>query len=664
MDSLDSYRGRERVVIDRVLPEIDGGLFPIKRVVQEKVAVKAHIFADGHDQIRAELLYKSEPAHQWNASEMECAGNDEWTASFRVTQIGTSLYTVRAWIDGFRTWQEDIRKKLEAEQDVSVDLLIGADLLEHISRRASEADAARLRQWSEIFSKPGRNDKAIKLALGKEITTLADKYPDRSRASKYLRELKVSVGPARALFSSWYELFPRSCGSGEKHGTFRDCERLLPDISKMGFDVLYLPPIHPIGITNRKGRNNSTTCEAADPGSPWAIGSSEGGHKHVSPKLGTIKDFRALLASARKYEMEIALDLAFQCSPDHPYVKEHPEWFRWRPDNRVQYAENQPKKYEDIIPLNFQTENWRELWQELKGVVIFWIRQGVRVYRVDNPHTKPFAFWQWLIAEIKKEFSDVIFLAEAFTRPKRMYRLAKAGFDQSYTYFTWRNTKLELEQYFTELTATGAAEYFRANLWPNTPDILPEYLQYGGRAAFITRLILAATLSSNYGIYGPAFESCADKAAEGREEYRDSEKYEIKNWQRNGKGNIRAIIARVNRARRENSSLQQTRNLRFHEIDNNSMICYSKASDDLSNITITVVNLDPFHRQSGWILLPLDEMGVESTQPYLLHDQLSNDKYVWEGQRNYLELDPQVMPAHILRLHKSLRREADFDYFM
>jgi starch synthase (maltosyl-transferring) len=655
---------RKRVVVEYVGPQVDGGQLPIKRVVGEKVVVTAHIFSDGHDLIHAELLYRTEGDRLCKSAEMSYAVNDEWTGYFEISELKTYYYKVRAWLDHFGTWQEDLRKKVTAGQKVKVDLMVGSELLEQAADRAEGADASKLWQLAKGLKQAKRVDKAVQIALSEEPTDLADKYPDKSDASEYPIELAVSVSDRKALFSSWYELFPRSCAPHGKHGTFADCELLLPDIQKLGFDVLYLPPIHPIGITHRKGKNNSTNFESGDPGSPWAIGSAEGGHKAVHPELGTIKDFRKLIKRAKECNVEIAIDLAFQCSPDHPYVKEHPEWFRWRPDKTVQYAENPPKKYEDILPLNFETEHWKELWEELKGIVVFWIKQGVRIFRVDNPHTKPFAFWQWLISEIKKSYPDTIFLSEAFTRPKLMQRLAKLGFDQSYTYFTWRNTKDELEQYLTEITKTEVSEYLRPNFWPNTPDILPQYLQYGGRAAFIIRLVLAATLSSNYGVYGPAFELCVGDSIEGKEEYLNSEKYEIKHWDRNQTGNIRAVIERVNRARKDNPSLQRIRNLKFYQIDNNMMIAYGKKTDDLSNITIMVVNLDPYHKQSGWLTLPLDELGIDPGQPYLLHDILSNDKYIWQGGRNYLELDPRVMPAHILKVHKRLRREQDFDYFM
>jgi len=656
--------GRKRVVVEYVGPQVDAGQLPIKRVVGEKVVVSAHIFSDGHDKIRAEMLYRTEDMKAFNASRMSCKENDEWTGSFEVSELKAYYYTVRAWLDRFGTWQENLRKKADAGQEVKLDLMIGSELVEQAAGRADGTDASELLQLAKRLRQTRTVGRALQVALSKELTELADKYPDKSSASEYPTELAVSVSRPKALFSSWYELFPRSCGAQGRHGTFADCERLLPDIRKLGFDVLYLPPIHPVGTTNRKGRNNSTVCKSGDPGSPWAIGSARGGHKAVAPELGSIADLRRLIKRAKQHNIEIAIDLAFQCSPDHPYVKEHPEWFRWRPDKTVQYAENPPKKYEDILPLNFETDQWKELWKELESAVLFWIKQGVRIFRVDNPHTKPFAFWQWLISEIKKSWPEVIFLSEAFTRPKVMQRLAKLGFDQSYTYFTWRNTKCELEQYLTELTKTEVAEYLRPSFWPNTPDILPQYLQYGGRAAFIIRLVLAATLASNYGIYGPAFELCVSDAIEGKEEYLNSEKYEIRHWDRNHTGNIRAVVQRVNRARRDNPSLQSTRNLKFCQIDNNMMIAYAKATEDLSNITIMVVNLDPYHKQSGWLNLPLEELGIDPGQSYLLHDILSNDKYIWQGGRNYLELDPQVMPAHILKVHRRLRREQDFDYFM
>ncbi len=655
---------RKRVVIDFVGPHVDCGRFPIKRAVGETITVIAHAFADGHDEIQVELLHKQNAHQEWTISAMAYQVNDEWSGSFAVTELGSYSYTVRAWVDTFGTWQSDIRKKREAGQDVAVELRSGATLLRETAAAAAPADARKLNEWALSLEAPASMEHAVALALGPELAEIMQKYPDRSSATTYHTPLAVLVDRPKAVFSTWYELFPRSFGRPGEHGAFRDCERLLPDIAAMGFDVLYLPPIHPIGQTHRKGRNNSTNVAPTDPGSPWAIGSPLGGHKAIDPQLGSLEDFQHLIRKAAEYGLEVAMDLAFQASPDHPYVKEHPEWFRWRPDGTVQFAENPPKKYEDILPLNFDTGQWRELWEELKSIVLFWMDQGIRIFRVDNPHTKPFRFWKWLIGEVRREHPEVIFLSEAFTRPKVMLYLAKIGFNQSYTYFTWRNTKWELEQYIRELTQTEVGEYLRPNFWPNTPDILPQYLQFGGRPAFIIRLILAATLSASYGIYGPAYELGVTEALEGREEYLNSEKYEIKQWDWNASGNLRPVIARVNRIRRQNPSLQSTRNIELYPIDNEAVLCYGKTTPDKSNIIITVVSLDPHHRQSGWLRLPLDRLEIDPRAPFLAHDLLTDDRYVWQGGVNYVELDPRVMPAHILHVQKRLRRETDFDYFM
>ncbi|AQT68453.1 Alpha-1,4-glucan:maltose-1-phosphate maltosyltransferase 1 [Anaerohalosphaera lusitana] len=662
--NLINIAGRKRVVIEYVGPQIDGGQFAIKRVPGEKVDVEAHIYCDGHDQISALLYYKHEEDGEWQVANMEECVNDEWSAAFRVEKLGRYVYTVQAWIDHFKTWQQDIFKKYEAGQALTVDLQIGAELLKDVVKRAEGEDKDRLSEALELLEHVRDIDETVLSVTDEKLSEIAQKYPPRNHRVKYDRELKVLVDQPKALFSSWYELFPRSCGEGTEHGTFEDCEKMLGDIAELGFDTVYLPPIHPIGLTHRKGRNNSLVCSEDDPGSPWAIGAKEGGHKAIHRELGTVKSFERLVKAAKEHGLDVAIDLAFQCSPDHPYVEEHPEWFKWRPDGSVQFAENPPKKYEDILPINFETQQWRDLWEELKSVILFWVEKGVRVIRVDNPHTKPFAFWEWVIAEVRKEHPDVVFLAEAFTRPKIMKRLAKIGFDQSYTYFTWRNTRYELQEYVNELTKTDVAEYMRPNFWPNTPDILPEHLQFGGRAAFIARVILAGTLSSNYGLYGPAYELCVSEAVPGKEEYLHSEKYEIKDWDRERSGNLRAVIRRLNRIRRENRSLQQTRNIEFLPTENEAVVCYVKTDEDVENITVTMVNLDPHFKQSTWIHLPIDELGLSHDQPYLMHDLLSDDKYIWHGERNYIELDPHVMPAHILRVRKRLKRETDFDYFM
>ncbi len=658
--------GRRRVVIERVEPEIDGGRFPVKRVVGERVVVRADLFADGHDAVAARLLYRGPGQEGWQEAPMRFVDNDRWAGEFVVDEPGVYHYTLEAWVDPFATWQRDLEKRVGAGQrDLAVELLAGAELVEAAARRAAGDDRRRLSAFARDIRAAGEPGDALAAGLDGGLAALMARYPERRFATRYDRELAVVVDRERARFSAWYERFPRSCAPDPgRHGTLKDLERLLPEIARMGFDVLYLPPIHPIGKVNRKGRNNAPVAAPGDPGSPWAIGSDEGGHTAIDPRLGTLADFASLLSAARRHGIELALDLAFQCAPDHPWVKAHPEWFRWRPDGTVQYAENPPKKYQDIYPLNFECEEWRALWEELKRVVLFWVSQGVRIFRVDNPHTKPFAFWEWLIAEIKGEHPDVIFLSEAFTRPKVMYRLAKLGFTQSYTYFTWRSTKRELIDYVTELTRTELREYFRPNLWPNTPDILPEHLQFGGRPACIARLVLAATLSSNYGIYGPPLELCVTEALPGREEYRDSEKYEIRHWDWDAPGNLRDLIARLNRVRRENPALQSTWNVSFHEIDNEQLLFYVRATEDRSNVLLVFVNLDPFHTQSGWARVPVAELGLMPDEPYLVDDLLRGEKYIWQGERNYVELSPHVLPAHVFRLRRRLRRETDFDYFM
>jgi starch synthase (maltosyl-transferring) len=664
---MEEVTGQVRVIIEELKPEIDGGRFPIKRVIGERVVVEADIFADGHDSISALLLYRKENDPEWTETPMEPLVNDRWRGSFVVVELGRYRYTVLAWVDQFKSWRRDLAKKSKAGQEVSVELLVGAQLITEASGRASEAKGKMMREWARTLQSTQLTEQAkVQLALSEEVLESMDKYPDRRFATTYPKELVAVVDREKACFSTWYEMFPRSCAPKPRHhGTFKDCEAHLPYFAAMGFDVLYFPPIHPIGHTHRKGRNNNPVANPDDPGTPWAIGSEKGGHKSIHPQLGSLEDFRSFVARAREYGIEIALDIAFQCSPDHPYVKEHPEWFRWRPDNTVQYAENPPKKYEDIYPFEFETSNWKQLWEELKSIVLFWIEQGVRIFRVDNPHTKPFRFWEWLIADIKKSYPDVIFLSEAFTRPKVMYQLAKLGFTQSYTYFAWRNTKRELTQYSTELTQTEVREYLRPNLWPNTPDILTEYLQFGGRSAFMARLVLAATLGVSYGIYGPAFELCENHPKEpGGEEYLDSEKYEIKNWDIARADSLKDFIARVNKVRRENPALRSNWSLRFHEVDNEQLICYSKRTDDLSNVVLVVVNLDPHHTQSGWVEFPLEELGIDPQKPYQMHDLLSDARYLWQGSRNYVELNPQIVPAHVFRMRRRVRTERDFDYYM
>jgi starch synthase (maltosyl-transferring) len=662
-ERVDARRG---VAIERVRPEIDCGRFAIKRVVGEKVVVDADIFADGHDHIACRVLYWQGTEQQAHSSPMEMLFNDRWRGEFRVSKLGSYRYTVEGWVDHFKTWRADLLKRIAAGQDVRVELLIGADLISDSAKRATADNGKLLSEWARRLREVADSESGQLVALEEELLPIIDRYPEPSLISRYSKELLVTVDRPRAGFSAWYEVFPRSCSpSAGAHGTLRDCESWLPYIQSMGFDVLYLAPIHPIGATDRKGKNNSMVREPDDVGSPWAIGAKEGGHKAVHPQLGTLEDFRRLVSKAEEHGLEIAMDMAFQCSPDHPYTREHPEWFRKRPDGTIQYAENPPKKYEDIYPLNFESSEALELWEELKSVFEFWIGQGVRIFRVDNPHTKAFRFWEWAIGEIKAKYPEVIFLAEAFTRPRLMYRLAKLGFSQSYTYFAWRNSKQEITDYFTELTQTDVCEYFRPNLWPATPDILPEFLQVGGRPAFMIRFVLAAMLGASYGIYGPAFELCENAPfAPGSEEYLHSEKYELKHRELTAAWSLKDFIARINEIRKDHPALQSDHSLRFHETDNPVLLCFSKTSDDLADLIVVIVNLDSFHTQTGWVNLDLSALGLEAEQGFQAHDLLSGARYLWQGARNYVELTPGSLPAHILQIRRRVRTERDFDYYL
>jgi starch synthase (maltosyl-transferring) len=640
------FDGRRRVIIEGVQPEVDCGLFPAKRVVGDRVIVEADIFADGHDQISAVVQFRHASEKNMREARMTALVNDRWRAELTADQLGFYLYTIEAWIDHFLTWRRDLAKR-DAD-DLDVQLAIGLELVRAAHRRAKGRDKKKLLPFTKADS--------IEDLQGADLLDLMWRNGERRFASRYSIDVMIEVDRKRAEFSTWYELFPRSAG------TLRDVERQLPRIAKMGFDVLYLPPVHPIGTTFRKGKNNEVSAEEGDVGSPWAIGGEAGGHKSIHPDLGTIDDFEELVAIAAKHGIEIALDIAFQASPDHPYVREHPEWFLSRPDGTIQYAENPPKKYQDIYPFHFESDAWQELWGELSDVFRFWAGKGVRIFRVDNPHTKALPFWHCCIRALKSEFPDAIFLAEAFTRPRIMYWLAKGGFTQSYTYFAWRNTKYDLTEYFTEITKPPVSDFFRPNAWPNTPDILTEYLQYGGRAAFVIRLILAATLSSNYGIYGPAFERMVHIAHEpGSEEYLDSEKYEVKNWGAN-EDDLSELIALVNRIRRENPALQQNLTLQFHETDNEQIICYSKAASD--NMIVTVVSLDPHNTQAGWVDLSGAPAPSPAGAPHQAHDLLTGARHTWRGPRNYVQLNPHVMPAHVFRIRRKVRTERDFEYYL
>jgi starch synthase (maltosyl-transferring) len=652
--------GKKRVVIEGVEPEIDAGRYAIKRIEGDTVPVEADVFADGHDRVMAWLLFRREDAQEWQQVKMVPLGNDRWRAAFTVGKPGRYRYTIAGSIDRFGTWRGDLEKRIAAGQDIAVDLLNGASIVEDALKLARDPDAGALKRWAAALKA-----QKTEAALDPDLAALMEKYADPQLQSLYDRELGVTVDRERAGFSAWYEMFPRSASPQPgRHGTFKDCEARLGYISELGFDVLYLPPIHPIGQSFRKGKNNSVQAESGDVGSPWAIGSNEGRHTAIHSQLGTLADLQSLIGKVKQIGMEVALDIAFQCSPDHPWVKEHPQWFKKRADGTIQYAENPPKKYQDIYPLDFESSDWEGLWDGLKGVFSYWAEQGIRIFRVDNPHTKAFPFWEWVIDEIKREYPDALFLAEAFTRPRVMQRLAKLGFSQSYTYFTWRNTKQELTEYLTELTTTKVKEYLRPNFWPNTPDILPEVLQIGGRPAFVSRVILAATLSGNYGIYGPAFELGENIPVKpGGEEYLNSEKYELKHWDLDSPSSLRALLAQLNRCRRENAALRRTGGLHFHDTDNHSLVAYSKRSDDGSNVVLTVVNLDFANTQAGWVNLALDQLGISDGETFQVHDQLTGNRYFWRGARNYVELSPSKMPAHLFRVLKRVRSEKDFDYY-
>jgi starch synthase (maltosyl-transferring) len=658
--------GRVRVVIEDPSPRVDCGRFAAKRTLGDSVQVETDLFTDGHDAVAGLLLYRHEADSHWRTAWFEPLGNDRWRARFVADALGRWLYTVQAWVDHFETWRRDLEKRHAADQDLRIEFTRGARMVQAAAARA-KAHGQALAEWARRLGDEAADAQArYGVALDTDLASSMREHPQPELIARYPDELMVWVDPVRARFSTWYELFPRSASADpQRHGTFRDCIARLPYIADLGFDVLYLPPIHPIGTTSRKGANNRLGAQPDDPGSPWAIGGPQGGHKSVHPQLGTLDDFRALVSAARSHGIDIALDIAYQCSPDHPYAAAHREWFLERPDGTIQYAENPPKKYQDIFPFHFETPAWQALWRELKSVVDFWIGEGVRIFRVDNPHTKPFAFWEWLIGCVKAEHADVIFLAEAFTRPKVMHRLAKLGFTQSYTYFAWRNSKHELTEYFTELTQGDAREYFRPNLWPNTPDILTEYLQFSGREGFMVRLTLAATLGATYGIYGPAFELLEHEPREpGSEEYLDSEKYQRRVWDLAHPASLAPFIARVNRIRRDNPALQSDRSLCFHAVGNDALLCYSKRSDDGGNVVLCVVNLDPHHAQAGWLDLDLQALGLEEGARFQAHDLLSDARFLWQGRRNYVALDPARGPAHLLLVRRRVRSERDFDYFL
>ncbi len=640
-----------RVVIERVEPELDGGRYPIKRVVGDVVAVEADVFCDGHDRIAAAIKYRPQEERDWREAPLTFLDNDRWGGQFPVTRNTRYLYTIEAWRDLFESWRGEVMKKHDAGLDVAVELVEGQALLERTREQAKGADRQALGALvKRLAALEGDQGRLLQTMLGEDVRQLMRRAGIRTNASRYKSELEVLVDRPTAKFAAWYELFPRSqSGDPDRHGTFDDVIRRLPYVQGMGFDVLYFPPIHPIGSKNRKGRNNTLTPGPDDPGSPYAIGSAEGGHDALHPELGTFDDFHRLVEAAHAHGLEIALDFAIQCAPDHPWIQEHPEWFDWRPDGSIRYAENPPKKYEDIVNVHFYRGALPSIWYELRDIVLFWVGHGVRIFRVDNPHTKPVPFWEWMIREVLDRHPDVIFLAEAFTRPKMMKQLAKVGFTQSYSYFTWRNTKQELTEYLTELTQDEPKEYMRPNFFANTPDINPVYLQTSGRAGFQVRLVLAATLSTVYGIYN-GFELCEGTPIPGREEYLDSEKYEIKAWDYDRPGNIRAYVARLNQIRRENPALQDFVNLRFYNAWNDNILYYGKATAAKDNIILIAVNLDPHHGQAASFEVPLWELGLPDWADVAVEDLFTGQRFTWHGKVQQVWLDPQVNPCAIWRI--------------
>jgi starch synthase (maltosyl-transferring) len=645
------------VVIENVQPLLDGGRYATKRLVGDPVNVTADIFKDGHDVVAAVVKWRKAGERRWREAPMKQGDNDVWSGSFTVTSIGDCEFTVEAWLDAYESWRDEFRRKYEGgQQDLASEAKEGAHLLERGAARSRDKKAAAVLRAAGRELTAADRDKAAELAARADLAELMARVPDRAIGSEFRPLGRIMVERPAALFAAWYEFFPRSAeGRGDRGSTFRDCLARLDDAKAMGFDVVYFPPIHPIGITKRKGRNNALVGKPDDPGVPYAIGNRHqgcphgGGHRDVAPELGTLGDFAWLVGEAKKRGLEIALDFALNCSPDHPYVADHPEWFFHRPDGTIKYAENPPKKYEDVYPLDYHNPSWQELWNELRDVILWWAERGVRTFRVDNPHTKPVALWEWLIGETRKKYPDLVFLSEAFTKPKMMRVLAKAGFSQSYTYFTWRNTKQELTDYLTELSAPWSADYFRPNFFTNTPDILPFFLQQGGPAPFMIRAVLAATLSPLYGIYS-GFELCESAALPGREEYLDSEKYQFKQRDWNAPGNIKDFITRLNRARRENPALQHLTNLRFHMAENDQILFYAKAAGN--NVILVVVNLDPDHTRTAAVEWPLWEYGLAWEADYTVEDLLTGERWTWHGARNYVALDPAVRVAHVFRIQR------------
>ena len=642
---------QRRVVVDFVSPQINNGEFFIKRVVNEIVNVGAHVLADGHDVIGASVLYKNERDSKWKEVRMQPTFNDEWQASFIVEKQGFYTYKVEGWVDYALNWQHGIERKIDDNQHVNSELLEGVEFLKSIAKKATKTEKEYLDNLSKLFADSKTYKEAIKEAVNDKLHNIFLKYPAKVLANTS-KDYKVYVDRLKARFSTWYEFFPRSASENKSvHGTFKDCERLLPRVANMGFDVLYLPPIHPIGEVNRKGKNNTTNAQEGDVGSTWGIGSKLGGHKDIHPELGSLNDFKTLVKNAKKHGVEVAMDYALQAAPDHPWVKEHPEWFKWRPDGTVQYAENPPKKYQDILPIYWESKDYKALWNECLDTLLYWIDCGINIFRVDNPHTKPFYFWNWIISEVKQKHPDVIFLAEAFTAPKIMARLAKEGYTQSYTYFTWRNSKHDFIEYMNELTQSELKEFMQPNFWPNTPDINPYHLQGANDSKFIQRYVLAATLSSSIGIYGPVFEHMISDSLPGREEYLNSEKFQISHYDWSKENKLTTIITKINSIRNENTALQQTNNIKFCHIENDNLLAFYKWDEDKSNELLIIISLDPYYAQQGSVQLPLHDLGIHQGHQIQVQDLVTGSSYNWFNEWNFIELHP-TLPFHIFKINK------------
>jgi starch synthase (maltosyl-transferring) len=640
---------QERVIIEAVTPQLEGGRYAIKRVLGDSINVEATLLTDGHDILQASLEYKHEKARKWQENRLFAGDNDQWSATFPVDKMGSYEYRIVGWVDEALNWQHSIKRKIDDHQYVKSELLEGVELVKAITSKANKTEKVYLKSVIALFTNEDEYQEAIAIAVSDTLHDLFYKYPVKTNAA-VSTSLICTVDREKARFSTWYEFFPRSSAQNYEHGTFRDCLNLLPYVKEMGFDTLYFPPVHPIGDVNRKGKNNTTTAMEGNVGSCWGIGSKDGGHMALHPQLGNEDDFKLLIQEAKAMGIEVAMDYALQAAPDHPWVEKHKDWFKWRPDGTVQYAENPPKKYQDILPIYFDTNDWKSLWKELLKTALYWVEEfDIKVFRVDNPHTKPFLFWQYLIGEVKKKHKDVIFLAEAFTKPKVMQQLAKVGFQQSYTYFTWRNNKHELIEYVQELTKTDQAQYMQPNFWPNTPDINPWMLQSGNESIHLQRYVLAATLSSSVGIYGPVFEQMISSALPGKEEYLDSEKFQIASYDWEKRNKLTMLISKINQLRLQMPALQQTNNIEFAYNENDQVISFYKWSNDRSSEVFVVINLDPYYEQEAWIAMPLQHMHRNEHDTYVVHDHITNSSYQWSGTHNYVKL-PAVLPFHIFEV--------------